>query len=243
MHKRQPKTSDTPKKLSLKDLKERGWMAALVKQFLGEPDTLKPNPFYRKAAPMQLYSPARVEQAESQEEWKQAKARASLRSQSSKTMAARKAAGLVERAEQMQITVHRLPTETVIEQAIASYNAHNWEIAWRHGDAWEKATERSDPDFLERLTVNYIRHHLTSYDTHLEQVAGQIGVRQAGKVIRRCIYDEIAKAYPEYAEECQRQMQARSGESPEVEKGLERPCESNAGNEQKRESRNGSPKR
>lgn len=220
MHKRQPETSDRPKMLSLKDLKERGWTAALVKQFLGEPDALKPNPYYRKAAPMQMYSPARVEQAESQEEWKQAKARASLRSQASKTVAARKAAELVERAEQMRINVHRLPTETVIEQAIASYNAHNWETVWRHGDAWEPATERSEPDFLERITVNYIRHHLTSYDTYLEQVVGQVGVRQAGKVIRRRIYDEIAKAYPEYAEECQRQMQARYGESPEGEKGL-----------------------
>jgi hypothetical protein len=195
MHKRQPETSDTPKMLSLKDLKERGWTAALVKQFLGEPDALKPHPYSRKAAPMQLYSPARVEQAESQEEWKQTKARVSLRSQASKTVAARKAAELVERAEQM------------------------------------------------RITVNYLRHHLTAYDTHLEQVAGQIGVRQAGNVIRRRMYDEVAKAYPELAEECQRQMQARYGESPEVEKDLERPCESNAGNEQKRESRNGSPKR
>jgi hypothetical protein len=52
MHKRQPETSDTPKMLSLKDLKERGWTAALVKQFLGEPDALKPNPYSRKAAHM-----------------------------------------------------------------------------------------------------------------------------------------------------------------------------------------------
>lgn len=215
MHKRQPETSDMPKMLSLKDLKERGWTAALVKQFLGEPDALKPNPHYREAAPMQLYASARVLEAESQEEWKQAKARASLRSQASKRVAARKAAELVEQASQMRITVHRLPTETVIEQAIASYNAHTWEIAWRHGDAWEKASESSDPDFLLRITVNYMRHHLTSYDTHLEQVAGQIGVRQAGKVIRHRIYDEIAKAYPEYAEECQRQLQARYGASPE----------------------------
>jgi hypothetical protein len=35
----------------------------------------------------------------------------------------------------------------------------------------------------------------------------------------RRIYDEITQAYPEYAEECQRQMQARYGESTEVEKG------------------------
>ncbi len=211
----QQATSNTPKIVSLKDLKERGWTEALIKQFLGEPDVLKPNPYYRKAAPMQLYSPARIEQAESQEAWQQAKARASVRSQASKMMAARKATELVERAEQMRITVQRLPRETVMEEAIASYNAFHWEIAWRHGDIWEPATEQSDPAFLERITVNYIRHHLTSYDTHLEQVAGQSGVRQAGKLIRRRMYDEIARAYPGYAGECQRQMQARYGEAAE----------------------------
>ena len=119
MYKRQPGTSDTPQMLSLKDLKDRGWTEALVKQFLGVPDALKPNPYY------------------------------------------------------------------------------HWENAWRHGAIWEPATEQSDPAFLERITVNYIRHQLTSYDTHLEQAAGQIGVHQAGKVIRRRIYDAIARGeYP-----------------------------------------------
>ncbi|MBV9689891.1 MAG: hypothetical protein JO202_09290 [Ktedonobacteraceae bacterium] len=211
MPERQSETNETPKMLTLTDLKARGWTDALVKQFLGEPDATKPNPHYRKAAPMRLYALARVEQAESQEEWQQAKARASRRSEASKKVSARKAAELVEQASQMRITVDRLPTETVIEQAIASYNAYNWEIAWRHGEAFEPATESSDPTFLDRITVNYIRHHLTSYDTHLEQLVGQIGVRQAGKVIRRRIYDAIAKAYPEYAQECERQMQARYG--------------------------------
>lgn len=136
---------------------------------------------------MQLYSPAHIEQKESQEEWQQAKARASARSQASKIAAARKATELVERAEQIRITIQRLPLERVMEEAIASYNDYHWEIALRHGEIWEPATEQSDPAFLERITVNYIRHHLTSYDTHLEQVAGQVGVLQAGKVIRRRI--------------------------------------------------------
>src|SRR5436305_7093414 len=105
IYKRQPGTSDAPKMLSLKDLKDRGWTEVLVKQFLGVPDALKPNPNYRQAAPMQLYSPARIEQAESQAQWQQAKARATLRSQASKMLAARKATELVERAQQMRITV------------------------------------------------------------------------------------------------------------------------------------------
>lgn len=215
----QSETNTAPKVLTLTDLHARGWTDALVKQFLGEPDATKPNPHYRKAAPMRLYALARVEQAESREEWQQAKAKASRRSEASKKVSTRKAAELVKRAEQMQIIVDRLPPETVIEQAIASYNAHNWEIAWRHGEAFEEANMYSDPAFLDRITVNYIRHHLTSYDTHLEQLVGQIGVRQAGKVIRLRIYDAIAKAYPASAGECERQMQARYGAVAEQQEG------------------------
>ena len=61
--------------------------------------------------------------------------------------------------------------------------------------------------------VNYIRHNLTEYDTHLEELAGQVGVSEAGRVIRRWVYAQIAACYPEYAEECMRQMSARHGEA------------------------------
>ncbi|HZU01314.1 MAG TPA: hypothetical protein VFA10_16715 [Ktedonobacteraceae bacterium] len=204
--------TNRPEMLNKQSLKERGWTEALIKRFLGEPDATKPNPHYKKAAPMQLYTLARVEEAEKDEAWQQAKLQASKRGEASKSVAARKAAVLIEQAQHMQITVTRLPREVVIKRAIASYNAWNQERAWRSFEAWEPATEASDPDFLERITVNYIRHHLTSYDAHLEQLAGQIGVHQAGQVIRRRIYNEIAKEYPEYAVECQRQMQVRSSE-------------------------------
>src|SRR6266566_882248 len=64
---------------------------------------------------------------------------------------------------------------------------------------------------VERLpiTVNYIRHHLTEDETHLEEGAGGVGVSEAALTMRRRIYDEIAAQDPDYAEECQRQMDAR----------------------------------
>jgi hypothetical protein len=65
----------------------------------------------------------------------------------------------------------------------------------------------------EGPTVNDIRHHLTEYDTHLEEVAGQVGVSEAGRGIRHRVYAQIAARYPEYAEECKRQMSARHGEA------------------------------
>lgn len=35
---------------------------------------------------------------------------------------------------------------------------------------YERASEQSDPHFLERIMVNEICHHLTEYETHLEGV-------------------------------------------------------------------------
>jgi hypothetical protein len=73
------------------------------------------------------------------------------------------------------------------------------------------AERRAAELVLERITVNYIRHNLTEYETHLKKVAGQ-----AGRVVRRRVYDEIAAQYPEYAEECKRQMRDRSGEAQDA---------------------------
>jgi hypothetical protein len=56
--------------------------------------------------------------------------------------------------------------------------------------------------------VNYLRHHLNAYDEHLEEVAGRVRVREAGAVIRRRIYVAFKATYPEYAQECQRQIQS-----------------------------------
>ena len=204
--------NEEPPLLTMAQLKARGWTPTLVKKFLGSPDATKPNPHYRSAAPMQLYSLARVEVVEQEDTWKQAATSAAARSTVGKTVATRKAAELVAQAEQLAVTVIRLPLDKLLKNAIDSYNAFHEELLWERGHDYEPATEQSDPAFLDRITVNYIRHNLTEYDSHLEELAGRIGVREAGKVIRNKIYAAIAAQYPEYAEECKRQMQLRNGE-------------------------------
>jgi hypothetical protein len=194
-------------------LKERGWTPALVKKFLGAPDATKPNPYYRSAAPTQLYALARVEACEQEDGWKQEAAKAAARSLVGKTVAARKAAELVAQAETLPITVRRLPLDTLLRRAIASYNAFHEELLWERGHDYERASEQSDPAFLERITVNFIRHELTEYDEGLEEVAGRIGVDEAAALIRQRVYAEIARIYPEYADECKRQIRFRHGEA------------------------------
>ena len=62
-------------------------------------------------------------------------------------------------------------------------------------------------------TVNAIRHHLTEDDRHLEEWAGQVGVSEAGRGIRRWVSAQRAARSPEYAEESKRQLSARHGEA------------------------------
>lgn len=198
--------------LSVPQLKERGWTPALIKKFLGKSDAQKCNPYYRTASPMHLYDAERVQSCEQTEAWQQARDKAVIRSEAGKTVAAKKAVALIKEAECLSITVRRLSLEAVVKKAIESYNVYHSMLYIERGHDYEPADRNSDPAFLERITVNYIRHHLTEYDDHLEELAGRIGVHEATKTIRRRIYAEIASVYPEYAEECKRQLQYRHGE-------------------------------
>ena len=74
---------------AIKGYKERGWTPALVKKFLGSPDATKPNPSSRSAVPMPHYSLARIEVREQEDGWKQAAAKAAVRSKVGKTVVAR----------------------------------------------------------------------------------------------------------------------------------------------------------
>lgn len=206
--------SDEAVLFTMTQLKQRGWTEALVKKFLDAPDATRPNPHYKSAAPMRLYTASRVGAVELCEDWRRAAERSRVRSEAGKAVASRKAAELVDRAEQLPITITRLPLDQLQKRAIASYNAFHEELLWERGHDYERADAKSDPAFLSRITVNYIRHYLTTYDRHLQEVAGRIGVSLAIATIRRRIYAAICATYPEYAEECQRQIQFRLLEGP-----------------------------
>jgi hypothetical protein len=57
--------SDESVLFTMRQLKQRGWTAALIKKFLDPPDATRPNPHYKSAAPMRLYMATRVEAVES----------------------------------------------------------------------------------------------------------------------------------------------------------------------------------
>jgi hypothetical protein len=68
----------------------------------------------------------------------------------------------------------------------------------------------TDPE--DRVCVNYIRHRLSNYDQYLKERICQrtLGTDLAVRMVRRRTYEAIAEAYPQLAEECQRQKAFRS---------------------------------
>ena len=92
------------------------------------------------------------------------------------------------------------PVTDVTARAVQDYNENSREF---------RASLDSDPAFLERITVNYIRHSLTDYDRSLAELAGKTGIVSGVAAIREKVYGAIAAAYPDLSDECDRQMRAR----------------------------------
>ena len=190
--------------LSLRQLKERGWTAAMVRDLLGDPDTKRPNPVYRSGAPMGLWSEARVAAAEADPAFRARKAKAGKRSAASSEVAAHKRADLVALAASLPVEVPHLPRDVLVRRACSSYNA------WHEGSlGYEPATPASDPAFLVRIMVNFLRHELSSYEVQLDGLLGKVGRAAAGQVIRGRVYGAIGEAYPYLAGECARQLRDR----------------------------------
>lgn len=83
--------------------------------------------------------------------------------------------------------------------------------AIRHYERRNEPVDTRSPgfdEFLQRITVNYIRHVLTHYDQAIEETAGRVGKMDAINLLRKRVYGAISEAYPDLAGECERQRRA-----------------------------------
>ncbi len=187
--------------LTLATLKNRGWTSGMIEKLLGEPDDFKRNPRFAKAAEMRLYSFARVEAVSMSCDFAAAKARAARRSTAATKAADTKRLDLMKRIATLEVVVTKLPPAEIRNRAIEAFNTRS-----RSGDlVYQDATG----EFLERITVNFIRHNLTRYDDTLNEVAGRVGVVNAVREIRVRVFEAIATAYPDLKSECERQLHKR----------------------------------
>lgn len=183
-------------------LKERGWTDTLIRRYLGEPDALKRNPHYRSAAPVQLYILSRVEGAEATPEFQNASEKSRRRREGAKRAADTKRVNLLGSLEAAEVEVPEMPRDRLVRAACDHYNDHQ---SARGRWDFDSATPDSTPTFIERITVNYLRHSLTDYEHLLGDLFGCVGREEGYILIKGRILDAIAAKHPWLAGECARQ--------------------------------------
>lgn len=192
----------SPRYVSLKGLKARGWTEALVRQFLGPEDRTVPNPHYASAPPMRLWALERVEAVEGTEAFRQALERARKRVEAARRGAEKRRELTLDLAKTLPLEVPRLSLEELAEAAASSYRERTGKrVAFR---PW------GEPDPLrDRLCVNFLRHEATEYEEYLDEFWGKPGTREAYLVLWERFARAVAEAYPELAKEAKRQLRER----------------------------------
>ena len=176
---------------------------ALVTSLLGEPDRIQRLRFGRFCY---MFNLERVAQVELSAEFGKAQDAVAVRKAAARKAVQTKIARLNKQIAEIRLSVSAFDEDTLTCRAVDSYNFRNS----AQGRDYIRATVDSDSDFLDRLKVNYLRHEMSPYEAALAHVHGKTGKEQALWEIRDRIYHEIAKAYPDLAIECARQIAARS---------------------------------
>jgi len=200
-------------------IKERGWTQTIITSLAGNPDKLVDNPHYKKAAPMCLYDLDRIEKIEATEVFKSQIKKSEGRKISAKKAVGTKCDSLFRIVAAWNIAVPDIPLEKVYRRAIKSFNQWQYDKQWRYESydgSGEQASINSDPAFLARIAVNYIRHELTGYDQQLECLFGKTGKAGGYMILNHKIYHAIADKWPALREESERQFVNKelSSESP-----------------------------
>ena len=184
-------------------LARSGWSGTLVTRLLGDADQLKK--IKKSSITIESYELERIQLAEASQEFRVAQSGLAKRKEASKIER------LLDAIEAMPITVTTLTTTQVVANAIRYYNSRQENRVLDRDDYTPKyANPDSDSLFLERITVNYIRHELSQYDRVLETTAGKTGADRARVAINKRVYALIAATYPQFADECDRQLAARA---------------------------------
>ncbi|MGW1803822.1 hypothetical protein [Streptomyces sp. NPDC002078] len=202
--------------VSMAGLRARGWTPGMVRHLLGEPDLLRSNPHVDSAPRTRLYRLDRVETAEDSEEFRAVSAAAARRSAAARAAALRRRREVLARIAAEPIDVPRLTARRLAELAVEHRNRQGRERVYeRRRQAPEPATAPpTDPHTLDRWKVDYLRHRLTRYDELLDGLRGSTGRAAAEELLRRRFYAAIAEAYPDLAQECERQAGERQSGPP-----------------------------
>ena len=185
---------------------ERGWTDSLIREFLPNPDMIKQNPHYRSGSPMLLYKISNINEIENSVIFKSRLKIVKKRKVSAKKSIKTKIRKLKEYLDTIKINLPILEKEKLINRACSHYNRmqENREMQGLK-TCGLMASNGSDTVFIDRITVNYIRHSLSKYEDYLDKTCGKVGFSEAYLEIRNKIFLKISELYPWLLKECQNQ--------------------------------------
>ncbi|MFF1506403.1 hypothetical protein [Streptomyces sp. NPDC058326] len=188
--------------VSFAGVRSRGWTDTMVRELLGTPDVQGRDPRRWSLAPLRLYLLARVETVERTPEFAETSALAPARSSAAAAYAERRRAAVLAAIRAEPIEVPRLPGPELERRAVR----HRQFLAARSPGASPGASAEPPAGALVRWQVTYLRHAVSRYEVLLDGLYGETGRGEAGRLLRRRLYEAIGAAYPALAAECRRRI-------------------------------------
>ena len=184
-------------------LQRTGWTRTILKKLDFQPDFVKNHYLYGKSCKVKLFSLKRIEAKEKTSEFIENKYDVQKKKDRARRAVQTKIRNILQKITTLPINVKRVEKVTLL--ALKSYNDWNEQRM----ASYVTLAEASEA-FLARISVNYIRHNLTKYEENIEKICGKTGKVLAYDLERYIVLSEIARVYPEFTEECQRQYWQKS---------------------------------
>lgn len=208
--------TDDPKVISRTNLLRRpGWSEDMVAQLLGAEDFTTQN-MRNKKLTNRYFLLTRVHKAETYKIFQRNLNNTATRRRAAKKAVATKRAHTQALLDERIQAIALKPNYTGLtktrlrKKAVHHYNMVHSYWAEVDGRDFEPIRYRDcDTVFLNRITVNMLRHAGTTYDEELDIYIGKVGKAEAVEHVRVHIYDLIAAEYPHLAKECALQRERK----------------------------------
>jgi len=164
------------------------WSLNLIDFYFPKPTLEKPNPRYKRGAPMQLYDINMVKRIEATNTFKNDFKDVLKNKVAGLERARKKREELMMYANGVRINIPDYEKNKLVQKACDHYN--NWHY---YDDNYASPT--SDESFLKRITINYLRHQCTTYDEELSKFFKKVGVREAHDILQERINEAIKQKY------------------------------------------------
>lgn len=182
--------------ITQQDVMSRGWSRKMVDIFLGKPDKTVVN-YYYSGSDIKLFTRDRVESVEKTSEFVERQKQYFKRRDSALK-------GYRKRLEQ---------TVAFVDSMIEAFYVPRYDIDEVQQEAIEdrrfyyesrgKVFDETGIEYsVDRWTVNFIRHELTSYDYDCRELKGKVGCSDEYYRFKNAVLLKIADVYPELTEAC-----------------------------------------